>query len=83
MKPGPPDRPQQSIQDIFLNHVRRDGIVVSVFLMSGAKMTGRIKGFDKYSLILESDSQEQLLFKHAISSVVLPRPPGPGTPKNE
>jgi host factor-I protein len=41
--------------------------------MSGVKLTGRIKSFDKYSLILEAGSQEQLIFKHAISTVSLPR----------
>jgi host factor-I protein len=41
--------------------------------MSGVKLTGRIKSFDKYSVILEAGSQEQLIFKHAISTVSLPR----------
>ena len=83
MSPPPQERPQQNIQDIFFNRARRDGTVVSIFLVSGAKLTGRIKSFDKYSLILESDSQEQLLFKHAISSVVLPRSSGSGSSASE
>ncbi len=76
MKPGTSEGPQASIQDAFLNAARRDRTLVTIFLTSGAKLTGRIKSFDKYSLVLESDSQEQLLFKHAISSVVLPRSAG-------
>jgi host factor-I protein len=64
---------QQNIQDAFLNSARKERTVVSVYLVSGAKLTGRIRSFDKYSLVLESSNQEQLIFKHAISTVVLPR----------
>ena len=64
------DKPAQNIQDFFLNTARRDGIHVTIYLLSGVKLSGRIKSFDKYSLILENDSQEQLIFKHAISTVV-------------
>ncbi|HXG67446.1 MAG TPA: RNA chaperone Hfq [Blastocatellia bacterium] len=46
---------------------------MTIYLMSGVKLTGRIKSFDKYSVILEAGSQEQLIFKHAISTVSLPR----------
>src|SRR5512143_3888354 len=63
----------QNIQDVFLNNVRRDKSLVTIYLMSGVKLTGRIKSFDKYSVILEAGSQEQLIFKHAISTVSLPR----------
>ena len=59
-----------NIQDVFLNNLRRDKLIVSVFLVSGVKLTGRIKSFDKYSVILESNQQEQLIFKHAISTVM-------------
>ena len=67
------DKPPQNIQDGFLNTVRKEKLVVTVYLLSGVKLTGRIRSFDKYSLILESNSQEQLVFKHAIATVVLPR----------
>ena len=75
MNPATPERPQQNIQDDFLNRVRRERMPVTIFLTSGAKLSGRIKSFDKYSLVLEADNQELLVFKHAISSVV-PRPSG-------
>ena len=68
------DKTTQNIQDVFLNSLRRDRTVVTVFLMGGVKLTGKIKSFDKYALILETNSQEQLVFKHAISTVVLARP---------
>jgi host factor-I protein len=67
------DKPSQNIQDGFLNTARKEKLLVTLYLLSGVKLTGRIRSFDKYSLILESNSQEQLVFKHAIATVVLPR----------
>lgn len=62
-----------NIQDLFLNHVRKERILVTIFLMGGAKLSGKIKSFDKYALVLEANNQEQLIFKHAVSSVVVSR----------
>ena len=59
----------QNVQDAFLNTVRREKVVVMIYLMSGAKLNGRIKSFDKYSVLLESATHEQLIFKHAISTI--------------
>jgi host factor-I protein len=64
------DKPAQNIQDSFLNNARRDKVVLTIYLMSGVKLSGRIKSFDKYSLVLETNNQEQLIFKHAVSTVV-------------
>ncbi len=64
---------QNTIQDSFLNSARKERLNVTIYLMSGVKLTGRIKSFDKYSVILEAGAQEQLIFKHAISTVSLPR----------
>jgi host factor-I protein len=63
-KPAP-----QNIQDAFLNTVRREKTTVTLYLLNGAKLTGRIRSFDKFSVLLESGSQEQLIFKHAISTI--------------
>lgn len=63
-KPAP-----QNIQDAFLNTVRREKTTVVVYLLNGAKLTGRIRSFDKFSVLLESGSNEQLIFKHAISTI--------------
>ena len=60
----------QGIQDSFLNAARKERLNVTIYLVSGVKLTGRIKSFDKYALVLESGSQEQLIYKHAISTVV-------------
>jgi host factor-I protein len=63
-------KPAQNIQDTFLNTVRKDKTPITVYLVSGVKLTGKIRSFDKYSVLLENNSQEQLIFKHAISTVV-------------
>ncbi len=67
------EKPAQNIQDGFLNSARKEKAQVTIYLVSGVKLTGRIRSFDKYSVVLESNSQEQLIFKHAISTVTLPR----------
>jgi host factor-I protein len=59
----------QNIQDAFLNTVRREKDTVTIYLMNGAKLSGRIRSFDKFSVLLESGAQEQLIFKHAISTI--------------
>ena len=67
-------KPAQNIQDSFLNTARKDKSVITVYLLSGVKLTGRIRSFDKYSVVLDTNNQEQLIFKHAISTVVVSRP---------
>ena len=63
-------KPAQNIQDTFLNTVRKDKTPITIYLVSGVKLTGKIRSFDKYSVLLENNNQEQLIFKHAISTVV-------------
>jgi host factor-I protein len=64
----------QNIQEAFLNNARKEKTFLTIYLMSGVKLSGRIKSFDKYSVVLETNNQEQLIFKHAISTVVVSRP---------
>jgi len=64
-KPAP-----QNIQDAFLNTLRREREAVTIYLINGAKLVGRIKSFDKFSVLLDSNTQEQLIFKHAISTII-------------
>jgi host factor-I protein len=71
-------KPAQNIQDTFLNTVRKDKSPITIYLVSGVKLTGKIRSFDKYSVLLENNSQEQLIFKHAISTVVSGRMGGGG-----
>jgi host factor-I protein len=68
------EKPAQNIQEAFLNNTRKDKTFLTIYLMSGVKLSGRIKSFDKYSVILETNNQEQLIFKHAISTVVVSKP---------
>jgi len=68
----------QNIQDAFLNTLRREKDTVTIYLMNGAKLTGRIKSFDKFSLLLDSNAGEQLIFKHAISTILHARRHGSG-----
>jgi host factor-I protein len=68
------EKQAQNIQEAFLNNARKDKSFLTIYLMSGVKLSGRIKSFDKYSVILESNNQEQLIFKHAISTVVFSKP---------
>jgi host factor-I protein len=65
------NKPSQNIQDSFLNTARKDKSQITIYLLSGVKLTGRIRSFDKYSVVLETNNQEQLIFKHAISTVVM------------
>ncbi|MCL6507050.1 MAG: RNA chaperone Hfq [Bryobacteraceae bacterium] len=64
----------QNIQEAFLNTARKEKTFLTIYLMSGVKLSGRIKSFDKYSVVLETNNQEQLIFKHAISTVVVSKP---------
>jgi host factor-I protein len=59
----------QNIQDGFLNLARREKATVTIYLVNGAKLLGRIKSFDKFSLLLETGNNDQLIFKHAISTI--------------
>lgn len=67
------NKPAQNIQDSFLNTARKERMNVTIYLVSGVKLTGRIRSFDKYSVVLETNNQEQLIFKHAISTVAMGR----------
>jgi len=64
------DKPAaQNIQDAFLNSARRERINVVIHLLQGATLSGRIKSFDKFSVLLDVGGQDVLIFKHAISTI--------------
>jgi host factor-I protein len=67
------NKPAQNIQDSFLNTARKEKMNITIYLLSGVKLSGRIRSFDKYSVVLESNNQEQLIFKHAISTIAMGR----------
>ena len=64
----------QNVQDVFLNHVRKNKTAVTVFLVNGVKLQGIITWFDNFSVLLRRDGHTQLVYKHAISTVM------PGAP---
>jgi len=64
----------QNLQDQFLNQLRKEKSVVTMFLMNGFQLHGVVKGFDGFTVVLDSDGRQQLIYKHAISTVVPPRP---------
>lgn len=64
----------QNVQDVFLNHVRKSKTPVTVFLVNGVKLQGIITWFDNFSMLLRRDGHTQLVYKHAISTVM------PGAP---
>lgn len=61
------------LQDEFLQRARKEGKLVAIYLVGGVKLSGKVKGFDRFTVLLESKDQEQLIFKHAISTVSLVR----------
>ncbi len=60
----------QNLQDVFLNNVRKSKVSVTVFLVNGVKLQGIITWFDNFSLLLRRDGHSQLVYKHAISTVM-------------
>lgn len=65
---------KQNLQDTFLTKVRRDKQVVTVFLMNGFQLRGIVRGFDNFTVILDSDGKQQMIYKHAISTFSPPAP---------
>ena len=63
-----------NLQDAFLNKVRRDKVNLTVFLMNGFQMHGVIRSYDGFTVILDSDGKQQLIYKHAISTLIPARP---------
>ncbi len=63
-----PMKQSVNIQDQFLNQLRKENIPVTVFLLNGFQLRGLIKGFDNFTVILESEGKQQLVYKHAIST---------------
>jgi host factor-I protein len=63
-----------SLQDLFLNAARRDHIPLTVFLINGFQIKGLVRGFDNFTVIIDSDGKQQLIYKSAISTVIPVRP---------
>ncbi|MEO0622548.1 MAG: RNA chaperone Hfq [Pseudomonadota bacterium] len=65
---------QQNLQDAFLNHIRKGKIPVTVFLVNGVKLQGVITSFDNFCILLRRDGQSQLVYKHAVSTIMPAQP---------
>lgn len=63
-----------NLQDIFLTKARKQSIPVTVFLMNGFQLRGSVTGFDSFTVVLDSEGKQQLIYKHAISTIVPLRP---------
>ena len=58
-----------NLQDVFLNQVRKEKMAVTVYMTNGFQLKGVVKGFDNFTVVLDSDGKQQLIYKHAISTV--------------
>ena len=70
----PTTQKTNNLQDIFLTQARRERRSVTMFLMNGFQMRGCITGFDAFTVVLNSDGKQQIIYKHAISTIVPERP---------
>jgi host factor-I protein len=59
-----------SVQDVFLNHIRKNRVPVTIFLVNGVKLQGIVTWFDNFSVLLRRDAHSQLVYKHAISTIM-------------
>ncbi len=67
-------RPVINLQDGFLNQVRKESVPVTVYLINGFQLRGLVKGFDNFTVILDSEGKPELVYKHAISTIIPSRP---------
>jgi host factor-I protein len=63
-----------NLQDVFLNQIRKDGTPVTIFLLNGFQIKGFVRGFDNFTVVMDSDNKQQLIYKHAISTIIPLRP---------
>lgn len=63
-----------NLQDLFLNQIRKENSPITIYLVSGVQLKGNVKGFDNFTVVLESDGKQQLIYKHAISTIIPSRP---------
>ena len=66
--------PKANLQDLFLTRARRDRVPVTLFLMNGFQLRGTLTGFDAFVVVLDSEGRQQVIYKHAISTIAPIRP---------
>mgnify|MGYP000870290626 CR=1 FL=1 len=65
---------QINLQDAFLNQVRKENLLVTIFLVNGFQLKGVVRGFDNFTVVLDTDGKQQMVYKHAISTIVPAKP---------
>ena len=65
---------EPNVQDVFLNHIRRERLTVTVRMMDGSEFEGRIRNFDRFAVILDHAGADHMIFKHAIAVIRTPTP---------
>ncbi|WP_258360491.1 RNA chaperone Hfq [Moorella sulfitireducens (nom. illeg.)] len=68
------NKTQGNLQDLYLNVLRRDNTPVTIYLVNGFQLKGIVRGFDNFTVILDADGKQQMIYKHAISTVMPSRP---------
>ncbi|HOP73929.1 MAG TPA: RNA chaperone Hfq [Bacillota bacterium] len=68
------NKPIINLQDAFLNQVRKEGTAVTIFLVNGFQLRGLVKGFDNFTIILDSEGKQQMVYKHAVSTIIPVKP---------
>lgn len=63
------NKPNINLQDVFLNQVRKEHIAVTIYLTNGFQLKGVVKGFDNFTVVLDTEGRQQLVYKHAISTI--------------
>jgi host factor-I protein len=58
-----------NLQDVFLNQVRKEHVPITIYLINGYQLKGYVKGFDNYTIVMEMDGRQQLIYKHAVSTI--------------
>jgi host factor-I protein len=70
---SPDTKASPNIQDVFLNYVRREKLTVTIRMMDGSELDGRIKNFDRFAVVIEQSGVDHMLFKHAIAAIKTPK----------
>lgn len=68
------NKTQANIQDAFLNQVRKESIPVTVYLVNGFQLKGLVRGFDNFTVVLDVEGKQQMIYKHAISTMMPHKP---------
>ncbi len=63
-----------SLQDFFLNSIRKDNVLATFFLINGFQMKGMVKAFDQFTVVVDADGKQQMIYKHAISTIIPEKP---------